>query len=79
LEDRQQSWTLQSDGLYHRRVDQKSPNGREAGQLEGEQPGSPVTLETPATRLQDGLEYAARKFGCQQALMDWTEYSLGQV
>jgi polyphosphate kinase len=79
LEDRRQSWTLQSDGLYHRHEEQKAPNGREAGQPEGEQPGAPASLETPATRLQDGLEYAARKFGIQQALMDWTQYSLGQI
>jgi polyphosphate kinase len=79
LEDRRQSWTLKSDGLYHRHEEQKAPNGREAGQPEGEQPGAPASLETPATRLQDGLEYAARKFGIQQALMDWTQYSLGQI
>ena len=79
LEDRRQSWTLQSDGLYHRHEEQNAPNGREAGQPDGGQPGAPASLETPATRLQDGLEYAARKFGIQQALMDWTQYSLGQI
>jgi polyphosphate kinase len=79
LEDRRQSWTLKSDGLYHRHEEQKAPNGREAGQPDGGQPGAPASLETPATRLQDGLEYAARKFGIQQALMDWTQYSLGQI
>ncbi len=79
LEDRRQSWTLQSDGLYHRHEEQKASNGREGSQPESEQPGPPESLETPATRLQDGLEYAARKYGSQQALMDWTQYSLGQI
>ena len=79
LEDRRQSWTLQNDGLYHRREEQKAPNGSAAGLPEGEAPGAQDSLETAATRLQDGIEHAARKFGCQQALMDWTQYGLGKI
>ena len=79
LEDRRQSWLLKGDGLYHRQEDQSSPNGAAIGQTEdGEAPAS-SPLETASTRLQNGIEFAARVYGSQQALMDWTQHGLGQL
>ena len=79
LEDRRQAWLLQTDGLYHRREDGTSTNGRVTGETDGEPPPARIPLETAATRLQNGIGEAARIYGSQQALMDWTQYSLGQL
>ena len=79
LQDRRQAWLLQADGLYHRREDGKAPNGRTAGGTDGEPSASPSPLESAATRLENGIEDAARIHGSQQALMDWTKLSLGQL
>ena len=79
LEDRRQAWLLQADGLYHRREDQAAANGRATMRTDGEAPPARSHLESAATRLQDGIEEAARTYGSQQALMDWTQYSLGQL
>ena len=79
LEDRRQAWLLQTDGLYHRREDGTSTNGRVTGETDGEPPPARSPLETAATRLQNGIGEAARIYGSQRALMDWTQYSLGQL
>ena len=79
LEDRRQSWTLQGDGLYHRRDETESSNGTAAMQPDGDVSAPIDLLETAATRLQNGISNAARYYGTQQALMDWTQHSLGQI
>ncbi len=79
LEDRRQSWILEVDGLYHRREDQSAPNGSALSQSDGEGLPASSPLETASTRLQNGIEDAARVYGSQQALMDWTQYSRGQL
>jgi len=79
LEDRRQSWTLQKDGLYHRRDEPLPSNGQTADQQDGSLPAAQNLLETAATRLQNGIDNAARIYGTQQALMDWTQHSLGQI
>ncbi len=79
LEDRRQSWLLEGDGLYHRREDQSAPNGSPISQTDGEGLPASSPLETASTRLQNGIEDAARVYGSQQALMDWTQYSRGQL
>ncbi len=79
LEDRRQSWTLQGDGLYHRRDEPLSSNGQTAIQPDGTRPAAPDSLETASSRLQNGIASAARIYGTQQALMDWTQHSLGQI
>ena len=79
LEDRRQSWLLEGDGLYHRREDQSAPNGSPISQTDGEGLPASSPLESASTRLQNGIEDAARVYGSQQALMDWTQYSRGQL
>lgn len=79
LEDRRQSWLLEVDGLYHRREDQSAPSGSAFSQSDGEGLPASSPLETASTRLQNGIEDAARVYGSQQALMDWTQYSRGQL
>lgn len=77
LEDRRQSWHFQIDGLYHRLEDQSALDGRPPLQPDDDGSDAQVALETAATRLQNGIEYAARAYGTHQALMDWTQNSLG--
>ena len=79
LEDRRQSWLLEVDGLYHRREDQSAPSGSALSQSDGEGLPASSPLETASTRLQNGIEDAARVYGSQQALMDWTQFSRGQL
>ena len=79
LEDRRQSWTLLGDGLYHRRDEPVPSNGSAAIQPEVEVPAALDAFKTAATRLQNGINSAARVYGTQQALMDWTQHSLGQI
>ncbi len=77
LEDRRQSWHFQVDGLYHRPEDQSTLDGRPPLQPDENASDAQVALETAETRLQNGIEYAARVYGTHQALMDWTQNSLG--
>ena len=79
LEDRRQSWLLGEDGLYRRREEPEISNGLAAGQRDGDPPQAQGQLDTAASRVQNGIEEAARIYGSQQALMDWTKYSLGQL
>ena len=79
LEDRRQAWLLGADGLYRRREEPESSNGLAAGQSDGDGPPEFSQLDTAASRVQNGIEEAARIYGSQQALMDWTNYSLGQL
>ena len=69
LEDRRQAWLMQADGLYRRR--------EEASDIDAPMASSP--LESAAIRIENGIEDAARMYGSQQTLMDWTQYSLGQL
>ena len=77
LEDRRQSWHFQVDGLYHRLEDRSTLDGRQPFRPDDEGSDAQGALETAATRLQNGIEYAARAYGTHQALMDWTQNSLG--
>lgn len=78
LADRRQAWLMQPDGLYRRR-DEPAPASKGAsGQSAA--PQSPTAgPEGAALRLELGSDEDARRFGSQQALMDWTQYSLGQL
>lgn len=79
LEDRRQAWQLQLDRLYHQRVDQSAPDGPQNEHLDGELPAGQSDMENAATRLENGVEAAARIYGSQQALMDWTTSRQGQL
>ena len=77
LEDRRQAWRLQVDGLYHRPEDPPRPESLLPVQPDDDASDPQVALATAATRLQNGIEHAARAYGTHQALMDWTHHSLG--
>ena len=79
LKDRRQAWQLQVGGLYQRREDREAANGHATSLPNADAQPTGGALETAATRLENGVEDAARIYGSQQALMDWTQYSLGQV
>ena len=79
LKDRRQAWQLQVGGLYQRREDREAANGHATSLPNADAQPTGGALETAATRLENGVEEAARIYGSQQALMDWTQYSLGQV